>query len=60
MDMGLGGLCYRLEARYPTMTREQRPAPHLHVHGDLTSLTPEEQGHWSGLPFPSPMHESEK
>ena len=26
----------------PTMTREQRPAPHLHAHGDLTSLTPEE------------------
>ena len=26
----------------PTMTREQRPAPHRHAHGDLTSLTPEE------------------
>ena len=24
------------------MTREQRPAPHRHAHGDLTSLTPEE------------------
>ena len=25
----------------PTMTREQRPAPHRHAHGDLTSLTPD-------------------
>ena len=32
----------RLEARFTTMTREQRPAPHRHAHGDLTSLTPEE------------------
>ena len=24
------------------MTREQRPAPHRHAQGDLTSLTPEE------------------
>ena len=29
-------------------------------HQDALSLGFSRQEHWSGLPFPSPMHESEK
>ena len=30
------------------------------AHQDVPSLGFSRQEHWSGLPFPSPMHESEK
>ena len=32
----------------------------LTAHQDPPSLGFSRQEHWSGLPFPSPMHESEK
>ena len=34
--------------------------PETAAHQDPLSLGFSRQGHWSGLPFPSPMHESEK
>ena len=34
--------------------------PETAAHEALTSLGLSRQEHWSGLPFPSPMHESEK
>ena len=34
--------------------------PEMAAHQALTSLGLSRQEHWSGLPFPSPMHESEK
>ena len=35
--------------------------PQMAAHGDQASPSPgfSRQEHWSGLPFPSPMHESE-
>ena len=35
-------------------------APESAAHQDLPSLRFSRQEHWSGLPFPSPVHESEK
>ena len=35
-------------------------SPQTAAHQALTSLGFSRQEHWSGLPFPSPMHESEK
>ena len=35
-------------------------APEMAAHQAPPSLGLSRQGHWSGLPFPSPMHESEK
>ena len=35
-------------------------APQTATHQALPSLRFSRQEHWSGLPFPSPMHESEK
>ena len=37
-----------------------RAAPQTAVHQAPPSLGFSRQEHWSGLPFPSPMHESEK
>ena len=34
--------------------------PETAAHQAPPSLGFSRQGHWSGLPFPSPMHESEK
>ena len=34
--------------------------PETAAHQDVLSLGFSRQEHWSGLPFPSPMHESEK
>ena len=34
--------------------------PEMAAHQALPSLGFSRQEHWSGLPFPSPMHESEK
>ena len=34
--------------------------PETAAHQTLSSLGFSRQEHWSGLPFPSPMHESEK
>ena len=34
--------------------------PQMAAHQALPSLGLSRQEHWSGLPFPSPMHESEK
>ena len=34
--------------------------PQMAAHQALPSLGFSRQEHWSGLPFPSPMHESEK
>ena len=34
--------------------------PWTSAHQDPPSLGFSRQGHWSGLPVPSPMHESEK
>ena len=34
--------------------------PEMAAHQDLPSLGFSRQEHWSGLPFPSPMHENEK
>ena len=34
--------------------------PQMAAHEAPPSLRFSRQGHWSGLPFPSPMHESEK
>ena len=34
--------------------------PEMAAHQDPPSLGFSRQEHWSGLPFPSPMHESEK
>ena len=34
--------------------------PQTPAHQALPSLGFSRQEHWSGLPFPSPMHESEK
>ena len=34
--------------------------PETEVHQAPPSLGLSRQEHWSGLPFPSPMHESEK
>ena len=34
--------------------------PETAAHQALPSLGFSRQEHWSGLPFPSPMHESEK
>ena len=34
--------------------------PQMEAHQALPSLGFSRQEHWSGLPFPSPMHESEK
>ena len=34
--------------------------PYTAAHQAPPSLEFSRQGHWSGLPFPSPMHESEK
>ena len=34
--------------------------PQMAAHQALPSLGFFRQEHWSGLPFPSPMHESEK
>ena len=34
--------------------------PETAAHQALLSLGFSRQEHWSGLPFPSPMHESEK
>ena len=34
--------------------------PYMAAHQAPLSLGFSRQGHWSGLPFPSPMHESEK
>jgi len=34
--------------------------PEMAAHQDPPSLGFFRQEHWSGLPFPSPMHESEK
>ena len=34
--------------------------PHMAAHQAPPSLGLSRQEHWSGLPFPSPMHESEK
>ena len=34
--------------------------PQTAAHQAPPSLGFSRQGHWSGLPFPSPMHESEK
>ena len=34
--------------------------PEMEAHQSLPSLGFSRQEHWSGLPFPSPMHESEK
>ena len=34
--------------------------PQTAAHQAPPSLGPSRQEHWSGLPFPSPMHESEK
>ena len=34
--------------------------PQTAAHQVLPSLGFSRQQHWSGLPFPSPMHESEK
>ena len=34
--------------------------PETTAHQDPPSLGFSRQEHWSGLPFPSPMHESEK
>jgi len=35
-------------------------APEMAAHQAPPSLGFSKQEHWSGLPFPSPMHESEK
>ena len=35
-------------------------APEMVAHQAALSLGLSRQEHWSGLPFPSPMHESEK
>ena len=37
-----------------------RATPEMEAHQALPSLGFFRQEHWSGLPFPSPMHESEK
>ena len=37
-----------------------RATPETAAHQAPPSLGFSRQGHWSGLPFPSPMHESEK
>ena len=34
--------------------------PQMAAHQAPPSLGASRQEHWSGLPFPSPMHESEK
>ena len=34
--------------------------PEMEAHQAPTSLGFSRQEHWSGMPFPSPMHESEK
>ena len=34
--------------------------PYTAAHQAPLSMGFSRQGHWSGLPFPSPMHESEK
>ena len=36
------------------------PTPLMAAHEAPLSLGFSRQEHWSGLPFPSPMHESEK
>ena len=37
-----------------------RATPQTAAHQAPPSLGFSRQGHWSGLPFPSPMHESEE
>ena len=37
-----------------------RETPEMAAHQAAPSLGFSRQEHWSGLPFPSPMHESEK
>ena len=37
-----------------------RETPEMAAHQAPPSLGFSRQEHWSGLPFPSPMHESEK
>ena len=37
-----------------------RATPEMEAHQAPPSLGFSRQEHWSGLPFPSPMHESEK
>ena len=44
--------CFSLVRLYAT--------PQMAAHQDPPSLGFSRQEHWSGLPFPSPMHESEK
>ena len=41
-------------------SRVQLCATHMAAHQAAPSLGFSRQEHWSGLPFPSPMHESEK
>ena len=64
-----------MEPRFPTLQADSLPSepllsrfsrvrlcvtPETAAHQALPSLGFSRQEHWSGLPFPSPMHESEQ
>ena len=48
------------EAMLLLLSRFSRATPSTATHQAPPSLGFSRQEHWSGLPFPSPMHESEK
>ena len=58
VSLNLRCLCY---AKLSHFSRVRLCAtPEMAAHQALPSLGFSRQEHWSGLPFPSPMHESEK
>ena len=62
-DMSLHPACITVPSRFP-LSRFSRVrlcvTPEMAAHQAPLSLGFSRQEHWSGLPFPSPMHESEK
>ena len=64
---GMGGPSGELGSKGILLLLPSRPSrvrlcatPETAVHQAPPSLGFSRQEHWSGLPFPSPMHESEK
>ena len=55
------GICIQYAAKLSHFSRVRLCAtPEMAAHQAPPSLGFSKQEHWSGLPFPSPMHESEK
>ena len=63
-SIGLGSLWYTVALHSALLSRFSRvqlcATPETAAHQTPPSLGFSRQEHWSGLPFPSPMHESEK